>query len=83
VSDAKKIRKLILKKMYRRRIIGAKHTAIENLSKSVPKDSVGFVRDIIAELIKENFIVKKPTNYGLQVSLNKERIKEIERIIFN
>ncbi len=75
------LREIILRKLYRRRIIGGKHTAIENLTKSLPKHMIGKARDVVNELIKERFILAKPTSYGLQVSLNPERINEICKII--
>lgn len=75
------IKKIILRKLYRHRIIGGKHTAIENLTKSLPKHIVGEAKESIKELIKEGFLLQKPTSYGLQVSLNPERIEEISRIM--
>jgi len=35
------------------------------------------------ELIKENLLLRKPTGYGLQVSLNHEKAREIKQKIFN
>ena len=75
------IKKIILRKLYRHRIIGGKHTAIENLTKSLPKHLIGDAKDAIDELIKEELILTKPTSYGLQVSLNPEKIDEIHKII--
>lgn len=75
------LEKAILRKLYRHRIIGAKHTAIENLTKSLPKHIVGEAKESIKELIKEGFLLQKPTSYGLQVSLNPEKIDEITKII--
>ena len=75
------IKKIIFKKLYRHRIIGGKHTAIENLTKSLPKHLIGDAKDAIGELIKEELILTKPTSYGLQVSLNPERMDEISKII--
>ena len=77
------LKKIILKKLYRHRVIGGKHTAIENLTHGLPKHLVGKAKDAVNELIKGGFILQKPTSYGLQVSLNPEKIKEIENIIEN
>ncbi len=76
-------KKIILRKLYRHRIIGGKHTAIEHISKGLPKHIRGQSKIAVAELIKEGFIVPKITNYGLQISLNAKKIQEIERIIEN
>ncbi len=74
-------KKIILRKLFRRRIIGGKHTAIENLTKGLPKHAVGEAKNAINELAKEGLILSKHTSYGLQVSLNPERIDEICNII--
>ena len=75
------LKKVILRKLYRRRIIGGKHTAVEHLTKGLPKHIVGFAKDAVKELVKEGFILQKPTSYGLQVSLNPEKIDEISKLI--
>jgi hypothetical protein len=43
----------------------------------VPSHLKGKVKKEVKELIKEGILLEKPTCYGLQVSLNPERIKEI------
>ena len=39
------------------------------------------IKKIANQLIKEGLIITKPTSYGLQVSLNKDRVVEIEDFI--
>ena len=75
------IAKIILRKLYRRRVIGGKHTAVEHLTKGLPRHAAGAAKEIIKELIKQGFIIPKSTSYGLQVSLNPEKIDEILEII--
>lgn len=75
------LQKTIVRKMYLDKIIGGKHTAVENLKKGFPSHLRGDVDDEIKELIKDGFILPKITNYGLQVSLNPRMILEIERIL--
>ncbi|TAL57995.1 MAG: hypothetical protein EPN86_00980 [Nanoarchaeota archaeon] len=77
------LKKIILRKLYRHRVIGGKHTAVEHLSKGLPKHLVGEAKITIDELIKEELIIPKSTNYGLHISLNPRKIQEIERIIEN
>lgn len=67
--------------MYLDKIIGGKHTAVENLKKGFPSHRKGDVDDEVKELIRAGFILPKITNYGLQVSLNPRMIPEIERIL--
>ena len=74
-------KKIILRKLFRRRVIGGKHTAIEHLTKGLPKHIAGEAKNAVNELIKEGLILSKPTSYGLQVSLNPEKIDEISKII--
>ncbi len=74
-------KKIILRKLFRRRVIGGKHTAIEHLTKGLPKHVIGEAKNAVNELIKEGLVLSKPTSYGLQVSLNPEKIDEISRIV--
>ena len=75
------LKKIILRKLYRHRIIGGKHTAVEHLTKGLPRHLTGDAKEAVNELIKEGLILPKSTSYGLQVSLNPRKINEIERII--
>jgi len=55
------------------------HTSIDNLPKGFPKDIRGGVKDRVNELIKENLLLVKPTNYGKEVSVNPD---EKEKILY-
>ncbi|MBI3032278.1 hypothetical protein HYY69_02285 [Candidatus Woesearchaeota archaeon] len=77
------LKSTILRKLYRRRIIGGKHTAFEHVMSGIPKHLTGQAKQTTEFLIKEGLILAKPTNYGLQISLNPEKIDEIEKIIGN
>ncbi len=78
LSDAQKE---ILRKMYFARVIGGKHTAVENLKKNVPSHRKGEFEREIKGLVKIGYILLKPTGYGLQVSLNPRMIPDIERTL--
>ncbi len=75
------LKKIILRKLFRRRIIGGKHTAIEHLTKGLPKHVIGEAKNAVDDLIKAGFILTKSTSYGLHVSLNPKKIDEISKII--
>lgn len=65
----------ILFKLYRRGNWGGSHTAFENLKKGFKESELGKgglkrVEKMARELVRAGLIVLKPTNYGLQVSLN-------------
>ena len=69
----------ILHKLTRKGKFEHSHTAIENLSKSFPPDLKGRAKEMSDELIKENILYLKNTNYGKQVSINlnqKDKIME-------
>lgn len=72
------IKAKVLFKLARRRNWGNSHTAFDNLKKSFKPKEHNQVKNAAEELIKENFLFKKPTGYGLQVSLNHEKAAEIK-----
>ena len=78
----KEIRWFNLNKMMRHRFWMHKHTSIHNLPKGLPDRlrSKKEVRKVVDEVVKE-FMIKKPTNYGLEVSLNIKKKKEIEDFV--
>ncbi len=76
-----KIKATIFYHLRRKRILGSVHTPFDTLKKGFPSHLGKDVDKISKQLIKERFIITKPTSYGLQVSLNKERLKEIEKFI--
>lgn len=78
----KMIAATILYNLRRKNRIGKKHTPLDTLSKGFPKHLRGNIGDIAKNLIKQDWINKKPTSYGFEVSLNKDKIVEIERFIF-
>ena len=77
------IKRFILRKLARHRMWMHKHTSIHNLPKGLPDylRSKKEVRLVIDEMLKQKILLAKPTNYGLEVSLNIEKKAEIERII--
>ncbi len=71
-----------MRKMVRHRWWGGKHTAFDNIPKGFPKELWKEVKKELEQLAREGIIVKKPTGYGLHVSLNVKMKSEIEKIIF-
>ena len=80
--DLEIIKAKILFKLARRRNWGNSHTAFDNLKKGFKPKEQEFVKEAADELIKENYLFKKPTGYGLHVSLNHEKGQEIKENIF-
>lgn len=74
---------IILRKLFRRRAIGGRHTAFEHITAGIPKHLHGEAKKTAEKLIKQGFILAKPTLYGQQISLNPEKLNEVLRIIEN
>ena len=73
----------ILYNLRRKKTIGGKHTHFDTLKRGFPGHLGKDVSGIAKDLIKRGWIVSKPTSYGLQVALNKDRVVEIEKFIFD
>ena len=76
-----KYRKAILGKLYRHRYIGGRHTSIDNVPKGFPKSETKNIEKALKSLVKEDYILRKPTSYGTEICLNPRKIKEIRKII--
>ena len=75
------LKKHILRKLFRRRIVGGKHTAVEHVMSGLPVHAQGEAKKATEDLIREGLLIPKPTGYGLQISINPERLEEIKRIL--
>ncbi len=76
----------LLYSLARRRKWGESHTDYENIfkilkSESLGKESLRQAKEFAGDLMRAGFIIKKPTGYGLQVSLNPHLAQEIKKII--
>jgi len=76
------IKQFIIRRLYRKRIWMHKHTSIHNLPKGLSNElrNTKEVKKAVEELLKDNLLLSKPTHYGLEVSLNPKKIKEIEKL---
>ena len=83
IDDYPLIKKYILRKLMRQRRWMHKHTSIHNLPKGLPSSlrNKKDVKKVINDLLKEGFLLSKPTKYGLEVSLNIKKKKEIEEFV--
>ena len=77
------IKKFIVRKLYRKRMWLHKHTNIHNLPKGMSNELrvSREVKNAVEELLKKQILLSKPTHYGLEVSLNPKKIREIEQLI--
>ncbi|MBS3062903.1 MAG: hypothetical protein J4203_03450 [Candidatus Diapherotrites archaeon] len=71
----------VLYNLHRRHKYGGSHAAYEHVARGFKSHLRGKAMEAADELIHMGLVFKKPTNYGLQVSLNPERAQEIKSII--
>ncbi len=84
--DNEEIRARLLFTLARHRKWGESHTAYEHMFRQFKSEALGKaglknVRNIADELMREGFVIKKPTHYGLQISLNPRKAMEIKQLI--
>ncbi len=79
--DDDKIKATILYNLRRKKVIGGVHTHFDTLKRGFPSHLGKDINKIARQLIRQGLILTKPTSYGLQVSLNKNKLKEIEGFI--
>lgn len=79
--DEDTIKATILYHLRRKKAIGGVHTHFDMIKKGFPSHIGKDVNKIAKQLIKEGFLIIKPAAYGLQVSLNKEKLEEIDSYI--
>ncbi len=79
----REIQQFMVTKLVRHRMWQHKHTSIHNLPKGLPDRlrSRKEVRKAVDDLLHRGFLLSKPTSYGLEVSLDVRKKKEIEQFI--
>ena len=71
----------VLEKLYRNRVVGAKHISLEDLRTGCPSHERGNIEKNLKKLVKENLVLQHPTSYGMQYTLNPQRLQEIMKIL--
>ena len=75
------IKRALLRKLVRHGYWGSPHTNVDNLHKGFPSHLHKEVKNVTKDLIKKGTLLVKPTSYGMEVSLNPRKRKEIELIL--
>jgi len=79
------IKGILLEKLYRKGKWGGAHTASENIKRWILPRNLGKngrrIDKAMKELIKDGWIIQKPTHYGEQISLNPRFKSQIEEWI--
>lgn len=78
--EGNELKAAVLRKMLMHRWIDGKHTALDNIAKGFPMHVRNDVARVTQDLIKEGFVIRKPTSYGEQVSLNPRKVYEAKKI---
>lgn len=79
--EVEQLKGFIVKKLFHHGYIGGRHTAIEHLSKGLPKHIGIDIKEAINSLLHEEILIIKVTGYGTHVSLNQRKIEEIMKYI--
>ena len=80
-DDDDKIKATILYHLRRKKVIDGVYTPFDTITKGFPSHLGKDVKKIAEELIRKGYILKKITSYGLHISLNKDKLKEIKEFI--
>ena len=81
LSEEEKIKATILYHLRRKKVIGGVHTHFDAVRKGFPSHWGKDVSNLTKKLVKRRFLILKQASYGLQVSLNKDKIQEIDDFI--
>ena len=76
-----KIKATILYHLRRKKVIGNAHTPFDTVKRGFPSHLGKDIEKIARQLIKERYILTKSAAYGLQISLNKDKLREIEEYV--
>ena len=84
--DNEQIAAKLLFALARNRKWGESHTAYEHMFKYMKSEILGkeglkLAKNIAEDLFRQGYVIKKPTHYGLQVSLNPKMSKPIKELI--
>jgi len=69
----------ILRNLFYHGYIGGRHTAIENLYRGFPGHLRGEAEKAAERLLKQGWLMRKTTGYGLQVSINPRMLPALKR----
>tara|TARA_Y100000031_G_C7887896_1_gene233776 strand:+ start:33 stop:305 length:273 start_codon:yes stop_codon:yes gene_type:complete len=75
------IKATILYNLRRRKVLGGVHTHFDTVTKGFPSHLGKDIKKNCKELIKKRWIITKSTSYGLQITLNKKYLQDIEAFI--
>ena len=69
----------ILRNLFFHGYIGGRHTAVENLYHGFPGHLRGEAEKAAGRLLKQGWLIRKPTGYGLQVSIDPRMLPVLKK----
>ncbi|MCX6741582.1 MAG: hypothetical protein NTX24_00175 [Candidatus Pacearchaeota archaeon] len=75
------VRKAILKKLFKHRFVGGRHTELRNVVKGFPPNLIKDFKEEIRNLIREGFLTSKKSTGEIHISLNPRMLNEIRKEI--
>lgn len=75
------MRRAILKKLFKHRYIGGRHTEIRNAMRGFPSHLLKEVREEIKNLIRQHYLLSKMSTGEIHISLNPRKLDEIRKEI--
>ena len=83
-KDYTKIKKTVIRKLYSNQAFKKGHLLFERLQSGIEPHLIGYVKDVLKDLIKEELVVYYgKTKHGDAYQLNIKKLKEIEEIVFS
>ncbi len=73
----------IFHKLWRNRCFGKGHMLIDNVVNGFPKNIQKNVKNELDDLIRKNYLIKKPSQHGYCVYINLDNKQKIEKAIKN
>jgi len=80
-SERWKIRTRILRKLFNMRKIGGSHTEARNAIKGLDPELTNPAQDELKWLIKNGFLLSKPSTGEVHVSINPRMLKEVHKLV--
>lgn len=83
MEQSRVIRRHVLKKLYAYGAFRHGHLLGERLWRGIPAHSRGLAKIVLQELVNERLVLPYPTGKGMAYQLNIEKLREIEKEVFD
>ncbi|MBI1973472.1 hypothetical protein HYS54_01540 [Candidatus Micrarchaeota archaeon] len=73
--------KVLLSRMLKELYIGDHQALEENLTKFFPRDKRGLAKDAVELIKRRGFVLTKHKHYGVHVSINPQKVANVEEFL--